>query len=86
MLTFDVPQFMNWSGWEEETAADRALLRLIERGHAEGTIDPEMDAAWVQHVLWALLYSAWEHARGDQAPKHAALALCLRTLKKAVSP
>ncbi len=85
-LMFDVPQFMNWDGWEEETAADAALLRLVDRGRAEGSLDPEMSAEWVQNVLWSLLYSAWEHARSHGAPKHAALTLCLRTLRKAVAP
>ncbi|MFB4314801.1 TetR/AcrR family transcriptional regulator [Actinomadura sp. 21ATH] len=84
-LLFDTPQLADWSGWEEETDADRALAELIERGRAEGTIDPEMDAAWVQNVLWALLYVAWEQTR-EATPKHRALTLCLHTLRKAISP
>ncbi|PZT70465.1 TetR/AcrR family transcriptional regulator [Streptomyces sp. SW4] len=85
-LMFDSPQLMTWSGWDEETPADRALLRLVERGHAEGTVDAELSPAWVQSVLWSLLYSAWEHSRSRGATKHAALSLCLRTLRKTVAP
>ncbi|WP_084961944.1 TetR/AcrR family transcriptional regulator [Thermoactinospora rubra] len=84
MLMFELPEMMNWAGWEEETEADRALTRLVERGHAEGDIDPELDAPWVQQVLWSLLYAAWSHIR-DGAPKHATMARCLRTLRKALA-
>jgi hypothetical protein len=61
------------------------LLRLVERGHAEGTMDPSLDAEWVQSVLWSLLYAAWMHTRSNDVPEHDALALCLRTLRKVVS-
>ena len=86
MLLFDMPQFRNWSGWEEETPADKALLRLIRRGQEEGTLDPEPDAYWIQNVLWGLLYTAWEQARDYETPRHTALTLCLHTLRKAVVP
>ncbi|MER5217834.1 TetR/AcrR family transcriptional regulator [Streptomyces sp. NPDC002838] len=84
-LMFDSPQLMSWSGWDEETAADRALTHLIERGQAEGTIDAGMATDWIRNVLWSLLYSAWELARSSGTPKHTALTLCLRTLRKAIA-
>ncbi|NGO13740.1 TetR family transcriptional regulator [Streptomyces sp. HC44] len=86
MLLFDMPQFRNWSGWDEETPADKTLLRVIRRGQADGTLDPEPDAHWIQNVLWALLYTAWEQARDYKTPKHTALTMCLHTLRKAVAP
>ncbi|MCQ6554070.1 TetR family transcriptional regulator [Streptomyces sp. C10-9-1] len=85
-LMFDSPQLMTWSGWDEETPADRALSRLVERGRAEGTLDAELTPEWVQSVLWSLLYSAWELSRRREASKHTALTLCLRTLGKALAP
>ncbi|MGW3955571.1 TetR/AcrR family transcriptional regulator [Streptomyces sp. NPDC004752] len=85
-LIFDTHQLMNWSGWEDETPADEALLRAVRRGHTEGSIDPEMGAEWLRDVVWSLLYSAWEQARSYNIPKHTALALCLHTLRKAVAP
>ena len=72
--------------WEEESESDRALLRLVERGHAEGSIDPSLGPHWVQAVLWSLLYAAWMHARENDVPEYDALALCVRTLRKVVSP
>ena len=86
LLTMNEPGLFTDPAWQEESESDRALLRLVERGHAEGTIDPDLSPVWVRAVLWTLLYAAWMHARDDEVPEHAALALCLRTLRKAVAP
>jgi AcrR family transcriptional regulator len=86
LLMVSEPQLFTGPEWEPETESDRALLRLVERGHAEGTIDPTLTPQWVQSVLWSLLYGAWLYARGDDVTEHDALALCLRTLRKAVEP
>ncbi|MFB7940253.1 TetR/AcrR family transcriptional regulator [Streptomyces sp. NPDC127049] len=75
----------NWEGWEEDTEADRAMTRLVERGQAEGAFDRDQDAPWIVQVLWSLLYVAWQRAR-EGATHHQALTLCLRTLRKAVAP
>ncbi|TWF79626.1 TetR family transcriptional regulator [Pseudonocardia hierapolitana] len=86
LLTMNEPYLFTDPVWQKESESDRALLRLVERGHAEGTIDPGLSPLWVQTVLWSLLYAAWMHARDDEVPEHDALALCLRTLRKAVAP
>lgn len=85
-LLYEMPQLMHWYDWERETPADRAVLHAVERGQAEGTVDAGVDADWVQNVLWALLYSAWQQTRFYGTPKHTALGLCLHTLRKAVAP
>lgn len=87
MLLYDVPQFWAWSGLEEgeETPSDRALIALVRRGQRDGTLDPDVDSTWLQSVLWALLYAAWEQTRDYDTPKHTALSLCLRTLRKATA-
>ncbi|MFJ3445762.1 hypothetical protein ACIPM2_31825 [Streptomyces sp. NPDC086081] len=74
-----------WEGWEEETIASRELARLVDRGHAEGAFDTSIDQDWIIQVLWSLLYLAWQRTREGGA-KNEALTLCLRTLRKAVSP
>lgn len=85
MLLFTMPGLLTREEWHEESDDDRMLLRLIERGHREGTIDPDMSPEWVQQLLWSLLYTAWELVRGESMPKHDALTLCLRTLTKAIA-
>ncbi|SFP02745.1 DNA-binding transcriptional regulator, AcrR family [Amycolatopsis arida] len=83
-LLFNDVELTASDAWDEETDADRALLRLVERGHAEGGIDPELEPAWVQQLLWCVLYGAWQHVQLNGAGKHHALGLCLRTLAKAL--
>ncbi|MFD9884032.1 TetR/AcrR family transcriptional regulator [Streptomyces alboflavus] len=87
MLLYDVPQFWAWSGLEEgeETPSDRALITLLRRGQRDGTLDPDVSDTWLQSVLWALLYAAWEQTRDYDTPRHTALSLCLRTLRKATA-
>ncbi|WP_217370401.1 TetR/AcrR family transcriptional regulator [Nonomuraea antri] len=86
MLAFTEPQFFDWEGWDDESESDRRLTRLIERGRADGSFDAQLSTAWIGHVIWALLYAAWQHASEDGVSKHAALDVCLRTLRKTVSP
>lgn len=82
LLAWNEPQFMTGPEWQEETESDRALLRLVRRGHAEGTIDPALPPQWVVEMLWTALYAAWEHIRSNGATEYEALSLCLRTLRK----
>jgi AcrR family transcriptional regulator len=86
MLLFTMPDLLTRPEWQEESEDDRVLLRLVERGQREGTIDPELPAEWVQQVLWSLQYTGWEMVRSYDKPKHEALTLCLRTLAKTIAP
>jgi AcrR family transcriptional regulator len=83
-LLFADPQLSSSELWEAETESDRRLLRLVERGHADGTIDAQMEPAWVQELLWAVLYTTWQRVHVHGQPKHQSLGLCLRSLAKAV--
>lgn len=84
LLLFTMPDLLTATEWEEESDSDRALLRLVERGHREGTVDRELPAEWVQQLVWSLLYTAWEQTKAGAVSKHQALSLCLRTLAKAI--
>lgn len=86
MLMFTVPEMLDDETWGEESESDRALLGLVHRGQAEGTIDPELDALWFQQLVWSLQYTAWEMTRMHGTPKHDALGMCLRTLDKIITP
>jgi AcrR family transcriptional regulator len=85
MLLFTMPELLVREEWQKESEDDRVLLGLVERGHAEGTIDPELPPEWVLQLLWSVLYTAWEQIRGGTMAKHAALVLCVRTLSKAIA-
>jgi hypothetical protein len=86
-LAYEHPELASWQGWEPETESesDRALARLVERGHADGTIDPRQPAPWVTTLLWSTLYAAWTYSRENCVPRHTALQLCLRAIRKSVA-
>ncbi len=73
--------------WERYEAADpeRGLAAAVARGQAEGSVDPDLPAAWIENVVWALLYSAWNYGRETDAPRQAGIELCLRSARKAIA-
>jgi AcrR family transcriptional regulator len=86
LLIFSDPDLMadpRWSAEDEEVLAVRSV---IERGQAEGTIDASQPSTWIEAMLWALLYTAWDHARARGTSRHEALDLCLRSLRRAIAP
>jgi AcrR family transcriptional regulator len=85
MLTLNEPHLFTDPAWTEESETDRILMRLVERGQAEGAIDPGLTVEWVKAVLWSLLFAAWMHTREADVPEDDSLALCLRTLRKALA-
>ncbi|MEV0618365.1 helix-turn-helix domain-containing protein [Nonomuraea sp. NPDC050404] len=85
LLLFSEPQLITGSEWEEENDADRAMRRVVERGHREGAIDQELSPSWVAEIVWHLLYAAWRHTK-DGASKHESLRLCLHSLHKLITP
>lgn len=73
--------------WERcTTSPERDIGAAVARGHADGTIDAEMTASWIENLVWALLYTAWTHVREHDVPRQASLELCLRSLRKAIAP
>lgn len=71
---------------ESMNAMDANLLRLVERGHADGSIDPALPAVWVEQTLWSMLYAAWLMATAGQASRHEALTLFLRSFARVFAP
>lgn len=70
----------------EEDDLSPSLSDLIERGYADGTIDPGLPNGWIQQMLWALLYTGWEYISNGGASRHETLDLTLSTLRRLVSP
>jgi AcrR family transcriptional regulator len=85
MLVFADTNLMVDERWQNETDADRDFYRLVERGHADGSVHPDAPPRWAQTVLWALLYAAWDHGRDSGESRHATLARCVRTVRRALA-
>jgi AcrR family transcriptional regulator len=60
------------------------VIELIERGQAEGVFDPEVSPGWVEHVLWALVYTAAEEANNGRLPRHGVTATVIRTFENGI--
>ncbi|MER5420064.1 TetR/AcrR family transcriptional regulator [Streptosporangium roseum] len=65
-------------------AARRPVIDLIERGQTEGVFDPEVGAAWIEHVLWALVYTGCEEAARGRRPRHDVTSAVIRTLENGI--
>ncbi|MCO8273593.1 TetR/AcrR family transcriptional regulator [Actinoplanes sp. TRM 88003] len=71
--------------WESQD--EHSLIGVIERGHADGSIDPALPSDWVLALLWSQLYAAWEYrAQRQDASRHHVLDLLTRTLSNALRP
>lgn len=70
---------------ENGVTFDLELAAVIERGYADGTIDPCLPNAWIQQTMWAVLYSAQEYVRQGES-RHQSLNLTLQTLRKVIAP
>ncbi len=71
-------------GREGPAPSDGPVIELIERGQAEGVFDPEVSPGWVEHVLWALVYTAAEEANAGRLPRHGVTATVIRTLENGI--
>ncbi|NUU25104.1 MAG: TetR/AcrR family transcriptional regulator [Streptomycetaceae bacterium] len=64
---------------------ERLVLDLIERGQAAGVFDPDVSAAWIMSVLWALVYTGAEAVQQGMVPRHGVTAHVIRTLENGIS-
>jgi AcrR family transcriptional regulator len=71
-------------GREGPAPSDGPVIELIERGQAEGVFDPEVSPGWVEHVLWALVYTAAEEANAGRLPRHGVTTTVIRTLENGI--
>jgi TetR/AcrR family transcriptional repressor of lfrA len=65
---------------------DAEFEAMIRRGHADGSIDPELPASWVQSLMWSQLYAGWSYLAEYGASRHDTLRLVLRCVSGALRP
>ncbi|MCP2165207.1 transcriptional regulator, TetR family [Goodfellowiella coeruleoviolacea] len=64
---------------------DDPVLGLIRRGQADGVFDAEVSAGWLQQVLWALLYTAFEQVERGTLARYDVVPTVLRTLERGIT-
>jgi hypothetical protein len=62
-------------------SATQKVTDLIERGQAEGVFDPTVTTAWIQNVLWALVYAGCDAVGKGRLPRHGAPANVIRAFE-----
>lgn len=83
---FNMPEIAQAESWKTETETDQLLLRLIERGHADGSIDPELTPEWIaMELIWTTLFGAWNYVRSDRGSRPEARRMVLRSIMKAIA-
>ena len=64
---------------------DEVVGAIVERGHADHSIDSVLPGAWVSDVLWSLLYSANARTRSTTHTRGEVRDLFLHSLRKSVA-
>ncbi|MEU4779873.1 TetR/AcrR family transcriptional regulator [Micromonospora sp. NPDC023633] len=72
--------------WRDTGDVEAALVEVVQRGHADDSINPALTPLWVQSLLWSMLYAADSYARDVAASRHQALAMVLCSLDGALRP
>jgi len=63
---------------------DDPVITLIKRGQAEGAFDPDVTPAWIQRVLWSLVYTGYQDADACGLARHGIVAAVVRTLEHGI--
>jgi hypothetical protein len=71
--------------WSAGGEGDAQFVALVQRGHRDGTIDPELPPTWMQSLLWSQLYAGWSYLADTGASRHQTLRLVLRTIDGAIA-
>ncbi|HEX8628392.1 MAG TPA: TetR/AcrR family transcriptional regulator [Catenuloplanes sp.] len=85
-LLFSEPFLLSHPEWiSQRGCVDPAFVAMVERGHRDGTVDPELPASWLQSLVWSQLYAGWSYVADTGTSRHEVLRLILRTIDGAVS-
>lgn len=85
---FGEPQLMRRYGVHVDAETPKAgteFIRLVERGQAEGVVDPHFSPEWIVQVMWAIVYTGVEQVVSGQMTRLDAAATVVRTFEKAVA-
>lgn len=85
-VVFSDPQCLEGVDWGEQGTSQDLFKAAIERGHRDGSIDPDLPASWLETVLWSQLYAAWSYVAEQGESRHRVLRMMVRTLAGAIAP
>jgi TetR/AcrR family transcriptional repressor of lfrA len=65
--------------------ADQGVRSLVERGHRDGSVAVELSPAWVEAMLWSMLYASWDFLRSAQASKQDVVSMLTASFEGAIA-
>ncbi len=86
VFLFNDPHIMRGYGVEQPDQPPEAdpVLDLIARGQRDGAFDPRATPHWIQHVVWALVYTGIEEVENGNLSRHGVAATVIRTLERGI--
>jgi TetR/AcrR family transcriptional regulator, repressor for lfrA len=84
-LIFNEQLQLTDADWPQTADRDADFAEMVDRGHRDGTVDPELPASWIQSLIWSQLYAGWSYLGERGVSRHEALRLILRTIGGAVA-
>nr|WP_232328403.1 TetR/AcrR family transcriptional regulator [Kibdelosporangium sp. MJ126-NF4]CEL21361.1 transcriptional regulator, TetR family [Kibdelosporangium sp. MJ126-NF4]CTQ96072.1 transcriptional regulator, TetR family [Kibdelosporangium sp. MJ126-NF4] len=86
VFLFNDPHVMRDYGVGESDGPPEAdpVMDLIERGQRDGVFDDQLTASWIQHVLWALVYTGIDEVDKGSVSRHGVAATVIRTLERGI--
>lgn len=85
-VLFFTPGVYQEDSFAESASNDDSVTDAIERGHSDGSIDPDMGSDWVQNLLWSLLYTSMDYVNRGSGTRLQALDLTVRSLRRGIAP
>ncbi|KIM14949.1 TetR family transcriptional regulator [Rhodococcus erythropolis] len=85
-VLFFTPGVYQEDSFAESASNDDGVTDAIERGHSDGSIDPDMGSDWVQNLLWSLLYTSMDYVNRGSGTRLQALDLTVRSLRRGIAP
>jgi TetR/AcrR family transcriptional repressor of lfrA len=90
-LIFNGAQVVDVETWTEaagsDTPGDQTALRpIVESGHRDGSIRPDVTPEWAESVVWALLYAAWDFSRSGNVARQDVITMLTTSVDGALGP
>jgi AcrR family transcriptional regulator len=83
LFLYGDPRVLERAG-ETSDGGSPEVIGLIARGQTAGVFDPGAGAAWIEQVLWALVYAGCAAADQGTLPRHAAATSVIRAFENGV--
>lgn len=72
------------SSKDEKTTDRDPIIELIKRGQTEGVFSKDVTSEWIQQVIWAIIYTAFEQVNKGAIDKYQLVTIIITTLQSGI--